>query len=96
MAKKLTPAELWAEGEDHRALTPERAAELQAHAGQSQESIENFFRQTASFVGMRVLKREQDANDGSIALEVEIFPGQAGPRITFQQVNGQWRIAGPL
>ena len=42
---------------------------------------------------MRIVKREQDASDGSIAVEMEVMPGEAGPQITFRQINGQWKIA---
>lgn len=42
---------------------------------------------------MRVVKREQNASNGSIVLELEVVPGMSGPRITFRQVNGQWKIA---
>ncbi len=79
-----------------QALTPEQAEQLRAHAGGSRESSEDFFRTTAGFVGMRVVKREQEANDGSITLELEVIPGMPGPRIKFHQINSQWKIAEPL
>ena len=37
-----------------------------------------------AFVGMRVVKREQNPSDGSIAVEVEVLPGMPAQRITFQ------------
>ena len=76
-----------------QAFTPEAAKELRARAGESQQSIEDFFRQTAGLVGMRILGRKPDANDGSIAIGVEVVPGEAIPPITFRQINGQWKIA---
>jgi len=79
-----------------QALSPEQAEQLRAQAGGSRESIEDFFRKTAAFVGMRVVKREPEANDGSITLELEVVPGMSGPRIKFRQTSGQWKIAGPL
>jgi hypothetical protein len=80
-----------------QALTPELAQNLRARAGESRQSIEDFFfNQDAGFVGLRIVSREQNASDGSIAVEVEIAPGVPGPRMTFRQINGQWKIAGPF
>lgn len=76
-----------------QAITPEQAEQFRVRAGSSRESTEDFFRNTAGFVGMRVVKREQNASNGSIVLELEVVPGMSGPRITFRQVNGQWKIA---
>jgi hypothetical protein len=79
-----------------QALAPEQAEQLRAHAGESREASEDFFRTTAGFVGMRVVKREQEASDGSLTLELEVIPGMRGPRIKFRQINGQWKVAEPL
>ena len=76
-----------------QAFTPERAEELRARAGESQRSTEDFFRQAAGLVGMRILGRKHDANEGSVALGVEVVPGEAILPITFRQINGQWKIA---
>jgi len=77
-----------------QAFAPEIAQQLRAQAGESRESIEDFFSQTAGFVGMRILKREPDANEDSIAVEIEMVPGEPAKRTTFRQVNGQWKITG--
>jgi len=79
-----------------QAFAPDRAEKLRAQAGGSRESIEDFFTQAAGFVGMRIARREQEASDGSIAVEVEVVPGESGPRITFRRIDGQWKIAGPF
>ena len=79
-----------------QAFAPEKAEEIRRQAGESQEAIEKFFNQAAGFVGMRVLSKKQDANDGSAVVEVEVMPGEHGPAITFRQINSQWRIAGPF
>lgn len=79
-----------------QAFAPERAENLRAKAGESPESIEDFFSEAAGLVGVRIVGREQDASDGSITVQVEVVPGESGPRITFRQINGQWRIAGPF
>jgi len=79
-----------------QALVPDQAEQLRAHAGASREATEEFFSKTAGFVGMRVVKREQETNDGSITLELEVVPGMSGPRIEFRRINGQWKIAEPL
>jgi hypothetical protein len=77
-----------------QAFTPEIAQRLRAQAGESRESIEDFFSQAAGFVGMRILRREPDASENSIAVEMEVVPGESVKRTTFRQVNGQWKITG--
>jgi hypothetical protein len=77
-----------------QAFTPDRAEQLQARARQSDPSNEDFFRDSAGLVGVAVVGRKQDANDGSIELEVEMLPGAPHAEISFRQINGQWKIAG--
>jgi hypothetical protein len=77
-------------------LAPDTAEKFRAQAGQSGESIEEFFNQARGIVGMCVVNRKPESSDGSISLEVEVVPGASGPRITFRQFDGQWRIAGGL
>ena len=79
-----------------QAFSPEQAEELRAQAGGSRESVEEFFSKATELVGMRVLKRDQEAGDGSMAVEVEVAPGMPTERISFRQINGQWKIAGPF
>jgi hypothetical protein len=79
-----------------QAFTPDGAEEIRAQAGESRESIADFFSMSAALVGMRVVKRDQAASDGSVAVDVEVVPGEPGPRISFRQINGQWKIAGPF
>jgi hypothetical protein len=79
-----------------QAFAPERTENLRAKAGETPESIEEFFSEAAGLVGVRIVNREQDASDGSLTVQVEVVPGEPGPRITFRQINGQWRIAGPF
>lgn len=76
-----------------QAFTPEQAEAIRANAGGAGDSSEEFWSQAQGFVGMRIVKREQDATDGSITVEIEVLPGEAGQQMTFRQVNGQWRIA---
>jgi len=79
-----------------QAFAPERTENLRANAGETPESIEEFFSEAAGLVGVRIVNREQDASDGSLTVQVEVVPGEPGPRITFRQINGQWRIAEPF
>jgi len=79
-----------------QAFAPERAEELRAQAGDSRQSVEEFFSKAAALVGMRMVKQEQQASDGSVAVEVEVLPGMPPERISFRQINGQWKIAGPF
>jgi hypothetical protein len=79
-----------------QAFTPEGAEELRAQAGESRESIKDFFSKSAALVGMRVVKREQAASDGSVAVEVEVMPDMPLAQISFRQINGQWKIARPF
>jgi len=79
-----------------QAFAPDRAEALRAQAGASPQSIEDFWNETAGLVGIRIVSREPDAGDGTIAVEAEVIPGEAGPRITFRQNNGQWKISGPF
>ena len=75
-----------------QAFVPERAEELRARVGESREATEEYFRKTKMLVGMRVVKQETDASDGSVALVIEVLPGMPPPPITFRQVNGQWKM----
>ena len=79
-----------------QAFTPERAEQLQANARQSDHSTEDFFRDSAAFVGMWVVGRKQNADDGSVDIEVEVMPGMPHESFSFRQINGQWKIAGPF
>ena len=79
-----------------QAFTPEVAEQIHARAGESPQSIEGFWNNEAGIVGLRIVSREQDASDGSIAVGVVVFPGEARAPITFRQINGQWKIAGGL
>jgi hypothetical protein len=76
-----------------QAFTPERAAELRARAGESQQAIEAFFRDEVVLPGMAVISRKQDTNDGLTYLEVEVMPGMEHAEISLKQINGQWKIA---
>ena len=71
-----------------QAFVSERAEELRARPGDShpiltsvpetldsQQSSEAFFLQAAALVGVRIVRRELDANDGSMTVEVEVVPG---------------------
>ena len=79
-----------------QAFTPEGAEEIRSKAGLSNQSVEDFFHQTAALVGVRIVRREQDTNEGSMTVDVEVIPGEYRPRITFRQINGQWKIAEPF
>lgn len=75
-----------------QALTPDRAEQMRTRVDQTNESIAEFFHNAAGFIGMGILSRTQDTQDGSIALEVEVIPGTPHEKITFRQVNGEWKI----
>jgi len=77
-----------------QAFTPEEAEQLQAKARKSDQFTEDFFRDSAAFVGMAIVGRKQDTNDGSIDVEVEVMPGMPLDGFSFRQINGQWKIAG--
>ena len=79
-----------------QAFTPERAEQLQANARQSDHSTEDFFRDSTAFVGMGFVGRKQNADDGSVDVEVEVMPGMPHESFSFRQINGQWKIAGPF
>lgn len=79
-----------------QAFTPERAESLLNEITSGHKSSDEFFRNAAALPGMRVVNRTTDTNDGSVALQVEIFPGMEGSRIPFRQQNGEWKIAGPF
>ena len=77
-----------------QAFTPEIAEEIRAQAGESPQAIEEFWNKSVGLVGLRIVSREQDASDGSITVQMEVVPGESGPRPILRQVNGQWKIAG--
>jgi hypothetical protein len=77
-----------------QAFTPEIAARLRAQVDESPESIEDFWQKSVGLIGCRIVSRETDPSDGSITAEVEVVPGQSGPRPTFRQINGQWKMEG--
>ncbi len=79
-----------------QAFAPEQAQQLRERATASPEAAQAFFKDTALFPGARVVKRQEDASTGSVALDIEIIPGEHGPRITFRQIDGQWKMAGPF
>ena len=62
-----------------QALTPEGAQYLRARADESRQSIDDIFNQEEGFVGLRIVSREQNASDGSLAVEVEMAPGMPSP-----------------
>ena len=79
-----------------QAFTPDRAEEMRVRAGQTDQSISDFFKNAAGLIGMGIVGRTQDDSDGSITLEVEVVPDAPHEKVTLRQVNGQWKIAGPL
>ena len=79
-----------------QAFTPDSAEQIRAQAGESREAIADFFSKSAALVGMRIVKRGQEASDGSVAVEVEVMPDMPPAQISFRQINGQWKIAGPF
>ena len=79
-----------------QAFSPELAEKALAELARSDRPIEELFAQGTSFPGVRIVKREPDASNGAMTVEVEVVPGEPGPRLTFRQTNGQWKIAGPF
>jgi hypothetical protein len=77
-----------------QAFMPDKAEEIRAHLGESPQAMEDFWSKSGDLVGLRIVSREPDASDGSIAVQVEVVPGEPGPRTTFRQINGQWKIEG--
>lgn len=76
-----------------QAFTPELAKQIRSHAGESPQSVEDFWNESVGLVGLRIVSRKQDTSDGSITLEVEVFPGMPHDEVTFRQINGQWKMA---
>jgi hypothetical protein len=76
-----------------QAFAPEVAEQIRAQAGESAQSIEDFWSKSAGLVGMRIVSRKPEASDGSITVEVEVVPGMPNAEITFRQINGQWKMA---
>jgi hypothetical protein len=79
-----------------RAFVPDRAELYRAHAGEYSRPIEEIISEGLPSAAMRIVRRELDASDGSIAADVELETGEPGPRVTFRQIDGQWKIAGPF
>jgi hypothetical protein len=40
------------------------------------------------------VSRVPDPSDGSMAVDLEMVPGESGPHTTFRLINGQWKLAG--
>jgi len=79
-----------------QAFAPEVAEQLRAQAGESPQSLEEFWSKSAGLVGMRIVSRKPEASDGSITVEVEVAPGVPNAEVTFRQINGQWKMASPF
>ena len=79
-----------------QAFMAESAENSRARAGQTESSIADFFQNAAGLIGMGILSRTQDVQNGSIVLEVEIAPDAPHAQVTLRQVNGQWKIAKPF
>ena len=77
-----------------QAFAPDIAAEIRARLGESPQALEDLWGKSAMLVGMRIVSRVPDVSDGSIAVEVEVVPGESGAHTTFRQINGQWKLAG--
>jgi hypothetical protein len=77
-----------------QAFTPEVAERCRSTVGESPQAIEDLFSKVVGFAGIRIVRQERDASDDSIAVEMEVVPGESLKRTTFRQVNGQWKIAG--
>lgn len=76
-----------------QAFAPEIAEQIRARAGESPQSIEDFWSESAGLVGMRIVSRKPEASDGSITVEVEVFPGMPHDEVAFRHINGQWKMA---
>jgi hypothetical protein len=76
-----------------QAFAPEVAEQIRAQAGESPQSLEDFWNQSVGLVGMRIVSRKPEASDGSITVEVEVAPGVPNAEVTFRQINGQWKMA---
>ena len=78
-----------------QALTPTRVEHFLAPAAGSGRSLEPSSARPG-LAGMAVIGRQQSTSDGAIDLQVQVVPGVPPIAITFQQTNGQWKIAGPF
>lgn len=77
-----------------QAFTPDTARELQRAIEGSGGSMEEFFNPSQSLLGMPgmcVLSREQGSDD-TIALQVEMVPGEPPETMRFQKIKGQWKM----
>lgn len=79
-----------------QAFAPEVAEQIRAQAGESPQSLEDFWSKSAGLVGMRIVSRKPEASDGSVTVEVQVAPGETNGEVTFRQINGQWKMASPF
>jgi hypothetical protein len=77
-----------------QAFAPDIAAEIRARLGESPQALEDLWGKSAMLVGMRIVSRVPDPSDGSMAVDLEMVPGESGPHTTFRLINGQWKLAG--
>lgn len=75
-----------------QALTPGLAQVMQSRVRDSGRSMDDFFRDTDAFIGMGVFDRKQRP-DGSIEAKAQITSDSPPQTVTFQLVNGQWKMA---
>lgn len=78
-----------------QALTPEMAEQLRSQAQQSPSFMKDFEQEVQSFPGLHILSRQQ-MPDGSVALQIEIIPGQPeGDPMIMRHIGGQWKMQMP-
>jgi hypothetical protein len=79
-----------------QSFTAETAQTMQAQVQQPGHSADEFFREAEALIGMALIEQKQ-LPDGSIEGKVQVAPDDSSPqRITFRQVNGEWKLAGPF
>ncbi len=76
-----------------QALTPEAAQRLQATI--SSRTPEVFFGDADKLPGFEI-RNQQTLPDGSVELEVGVVPSDAGQKVRFQSIGGQWKFDGPF
>ena len=77
-----------------QAFAPDIAAEIRARLGESPQALEDLWGKSSMIVGVRIVSRVPDPSDGSMAVDLEMVPGESGPHTTFRLINGQWKLAG--
>lgn len=75
-------------------FTTEIAARGKEEIAKSGRSLDELFKDKELPPGFSIANRQQN-DDGSVQLEVRIFPDLPGERFLFRQIGGQWKLESP-